>query len=601
MALGNNPSQAEVVKAIKDLENNSITSTSDLTNDGDGNSPFATESQVQEYIDELGKQTISSYYGTFPSVKPLMYTGLLVAGSTLVAGSFIAANSTGYDEDTTLDEDLTLEEDIILAPYSNIENGSTIEAGSILNHEIYDATTTTDLIQVNEFPGQSDFAYVTNSVIDIDFNDINELEDYVGENLDFIANGDYAWVVNGNKFDLYQFNLETLEFELVVNNITKASAGFNTIYNTYKFDVDGNFWYWSSSIPVDKFTQEQWAVINGAGGGGGGVQSVTTGSTNGTLSVDGTDVAVYGLGSNAFNSTPIPTNYVPNNSSSTITGDTDTPLYLKSNSTSSYLGFKNSSGTNLGYFGVNSSNKPVFYDSSDHQLAYTSDIPSTSDFVTLSGDQTIDGNKVFKKSLIVRTKENGLMSTEQANRLCDYDGNITGDNAGIYPAVTSNVGTLKAGFTASSLNGMVISAYDSNSNTYYTPKVKLGSSYSSIALFSDINSTNIISALGYTPVSTSAITLGTTGGVKLSNGLIINWGKSTPSSGVISGTFKYAFTTNVTAIVGTNWASATNNTTTTLKVTSKSKTSFTGYCTYRSSGTGIGWATEEFCWMAIGY
>lgn len=55
--------------------------------------------------------------------------------------------------------------------------------------------------------------------------------------------------------------------------------------------------------------------------GGGGVQSVTTGSTNGTLSVDGTDVAVYGLGSNAFNSTTIPstTDNVTSGSTSALT------------------------------------------------------------------------------------------------------------------------------------------------------------------------------------------------------------------------------------------------------------------------------------------
>ena len=125
--------------------------------------------------------------------------------------------------------------------------------------------------------------------------------------------------------------------------------------------------------------------------GGGGVQSVTTGSTNGTLSVDGTDVSVYGLGSNAFNSTTIPTNYVPNNTSSTITGNSDTPLTLKSNTTSSRIAFKNSSNQNMGSYGVNSSGKPVFYDialTTDKQLAYSSDVPTITLNAT-SGQESI--------------------------------------------------------------------------------------------------------------------------------------------------------------------------------------------------------------------
>ena len=68
-----------------------------------------------------------------------------------------------------------------------------------------------------------------------------------------------------------------------------------------------------------------------------------------------------------------------NNTNGTIVGDSsNTPLTLKSASTASYIGFKNSSGTALGSIGVNASNKPVFYDTQDHRLAYLSDIPTFS-------------------------------------------------------------------------------------------------------------------------------------------------------------------------------------------------------------------------------
>jgi hypothetical protein len=49
-------------------------------------------------------------------------------------------------------------------------------------------------------------------------------------------------------------------------------------------------------------------------------------------------------------------------SGGTITGtSSDTPLYVKSASTGSYIGFQNSGGTTLGYFGFSGANTPVAY------------------------------------------------------------------------------------------------------------------------------------------------------------------------------------------------------------------------------------------------
>ena len=66
-------------------------------------------------------------------------------------------------------------------------------------------------------------------------------------------------------------------------------------------------------------------VLSATGGGGLSPSDITTGSTNGTISVDGTDVAVYGLGSNAYSST----SYLPL-AGGTMTGgistDVDTAL-----------------------------------------------------------------------------------------------------------------------------------------------------------------------------------------------------------------------------------------------------------------------------------
>ena len=89
-------------------------------------------------------------------------------------------------------------------------------------------------------------------------------------------------------------------------------------------------------------------------------------------------------------------NYLPKNTNITIQGSgSDTPLYVKSLAGSTYIGFLNSAGTALGYFGVNSSKKPVFYDTKDNQLAFLSEVKKlgTSNW---NVSQSSSGNLVFE-------------------------------------------------------------------------------------------------------------------------------------------------------------------------------------------------------------
>lgn len=117
----------------------------------------------------------------------------------------------------------------------------------------------------------------------------------------------------------------------------------------------------------------------------------------------------------------------------------DTPLTVQSASQSTFIGFKNSSGSTLGYLGVNNNKKPVFYDSTTRELALKSDIPtgaaaskdvvttvdtseslptsnavktfvegkgyltssSLTNYVTLNTAQTISGNKTFTGTVTV--------------------------------------------------------------------------------------------------------------------------------------------------------------------------------------------------------
>jgi len=67
-----------------------------------------------------------------------------------------------------------------------------------------------------------------------------------------------------------------------------------------------------------------------------------------------TDLAGYALASHTHSYLPL--------SGGTITGASgDTPLYVKSASTGSYIGIQNSSGSTLGYFGFSAANTPVVY------------------------------------------------------------------------------------------------------------------------------------------------------------------------------------------------------------------------------------------------
>lgn len=77
--------------------------------------------------------------------------------------------------------------------------------------------------------------------------------------------------------------------------------------------------------------------------------------------------------------------YLPLTGGTLYSSSTDTPLYIKSNGASAYLGFKNSSGTTLGYFAVTQGSIPVFYDSSAKTLLHSSNYTSYTVTKTGSG------------------------------------------------------------------------------------------------------------------------------------------------------------------------------------------------------------------------
>lgn len=82
--------------------------------------------------------------------------------------------------------------------------------------------------------------------------------------------------------------------------------------------------------------------------------------SSGTISLTKTNVTT------ALGYTPLST------TGGTLTSSSDTPLTIKSGTTTSFIGFQNSSGTNLGYFGYSAANTPVVYFSGSSKTLYHS-------------------------------------------------------------------------------------------------------------------------------------------------------------------------------------------------------------------------------------
>lgn len=94
--------------------------------------------------------------------------------------------------------------------------------------------------------------------------------------------------------------------------------------------------------------------------------SFSTGSANGTIAVNGVDVAVKGLGARAFDST----NYLPSIGGTIYNSGTHHPLTIKSNKTNeSWIKFAASDDTVLGYLGAlidsNGTKSPMWFSSSN--------------------------------------------------------------------------------------------------------------------------------------------------------------------------------------------------------------------------------------------
>ena len=148
---------------------------------------------------------------------------------------------------------------------------------SIADLESYSGTVT-----------NNDYAFVVNRVVTDNGSDWANTTDLNAYDKTLLTNFDYAWVVNGNKFDLYRFNIVNQTWELRAQDIHKDTSLLNTAYNRYKATVSGSTvtWDYEYTLNNSSFTAAQWAAIN-SGITDTAVTQIGTNTTNiGTLTTD---------------------------------------------------------------------------------------------------------------------------------------------------------------------------------------------------------------------------------------------------------------------------------------------------------------------------
>ena len=127
--------------------------------------------------------------------------------------------------------------------------------------------TFADIPTLNAYSGtitNNDYAFVVNSVIKDNGNDFADTTALNAYDKTLLTNFDYAWVINGTKFDLYRFDIVNQTWGLRVANTDKADVTLNTAYNRYKAVVSGSTvtWEFEFTLNNSSFTAVQWQAIN---------------------------------------------------------------------------------------------------------------------------------------------------------------------------------------------------------------------------------------------------------------------------------------------------------------------------------------------------
>ena len=112
----------------------------------------------------------------------------------------------------------------------------------------------------------NDYCYVINSVITDNGNDWASFASLDAYDKNLVTNFDYAWVIDGSKFDLYRFDIVNQVWEKKAEDVTKEEITLNNAYNRYKAIVTTSpaslTWEYEYTLNNSSFTASQWAAIN---------------------------------------------------------------------------------------------------------------------------------------------------------------------------------------------------------------------------------------------------------------------------------------------------------------------------------------------------
>lgn len=250
-----------------------------------------TEQAVPEVLNEYSESTTDTYSAAYINAN----AGGGIADLTIVpTGDGNAVTSLSYDSETG---EMTVNKGEEFVKTSDVDNAlSTTSVNPVQNkviaalvpaqanslNQLADkefvnssiATNTANFIGTFEnvssleaYSGtvtNNDYAFVVNSVIKDNGNDwanINALNLY---DKTLLTNFDYAWVINGSKFDLYRFDIVDQVWDQRATDINKTDVTLNTAYNRYKATVSGATvtWAFEYTLNNSSFTANQWATIN---------------------------------------------------------------------------------------------------------------------------------------------------------------------------------------------------------------------------------------------------------------------------------------------------------------------------------------------------
>lgn len=400
MALNNNPTANEVVKAIKDLEKPATTGNIGLvkpdgisiTIDNDGtirsqnsgtltsitagtglsggtittSGTIALSSETQASLEKADSAVQPGDLGTLASQNSIDYTSNQITNKpTIPTTTNELTNNSGF---------ITNAVNNLTNYYKKTETYTQTEIDSLIANI---KTITAEI--VTSLPTASSTTYFNTSKKIYLVLANNDSDDFYNEYITILKDSEYFWEKIGDtKIDLtdYVKNTDYANTSkggvVIVNNDNGVGIRENGVLQVVPAttaEIDAKTQGYKPIVP----NTLDYAIEKGLG-----ANSLTWTDTE-KLNARNTIGAGTSNFSGDYNDLTNKLTSVNGLNGGNIKGTSgDTPLTVQSALQSTFIGFKNSSGSTLGYLGVNNNKRPVFYDSTTRELALKSDVPNVS-------------------------------------------------------------------------------------------------------------------------------------------------------------------------------------------------------------------------------